>query len=248
MVQVIRPGAVGGVSQSTCPEDNVDDCVQAFLRLGPLVTSGAPRLHGQGQLKYWVCHDTNSATNPMVLINVAAPAAFGAHLRQGDTVFIRRTPGGPLTTVQMDTLGRLIVRGPDRGPFPARSNGPITIQLCPDETPPSTNDVGQEDCVALFQSMGADVTSGAARAHGQGQLKYWVCHHTGSASNPFVLINVAAPAAFGAHLRQGDIIFIRRTAGGPLTLVYLNSEGDLVIDGPDLGPFTARQGSPFATA
>src|SRR5207247_11399613 len=93
VVLVIRPGAVGGVSQSTCPEDNVDDCVQAFLRLGPLVTSGAPRLHGQGQLKYWVCHDTNSATNPMVLINVAAPAAFGAHLRLGDTVFIRRTPG-----------------------------------------------------------------------------------------------------------------------------------------------------------
>ena len=81
-----------------------------------------------------------------------------------------------------------------------------------------------DDCAALFRQLGPNVTSGAARMHGNGQLKYWVCHHTGSASNPFAFIHVAAPAAFGAHLRHGDIVFIRRAPGGPLTTVQLNGE------------------------
>src|SRR5205807_1019147 len=76
---------------------------------------------GRGQLKYWVCHHTGSASNPFVLINVASPAAFGAHLHHGDVVFIRRTPGGPLTTVELDANGQLLVNGPDQGPFPVRA-------------------------------------------------------------------------------------------------------------------------------
>lgn len=275
----------------------VDDCIALFRRLGPNVTSGAPRAQGNGQLKYWVCHHTESATNPFVLINVAAPAAFGGHLRHGDIVFIRRTPGGPLTTVQLNDQNQLIVSGPDSGPFPVRGdveiirrtaaaptaaagagptlqvgavlnfaivvantgNVPLTgltvsdqveanaataaIYLAGDvnsngvldvreiwtfgashtltqaevdsraggdgllvnvatadtnETPPKSAvasvpvvpaltisktvaSVGPSDvetnCPDLFQQLGPNVTSGAARAHGQGQLKYWVCHH-----------------------------------------------------------------------
>jgi uncharacterized repeat protein (TIGR01451 family) len=336
----------------------VDDCIALFRQLGPNVTSGAPRLKGKGQLKYRVCHHTGSETNPFVLINVAAPAAFGGHLRHGDLVFIRRTPGGPLTTVQLNAKNQLVVSGPDQGPFPTRrdyqivrqrasSNGtagvsfqvgdeirysivvantgnvaltgvtvtdqvenyaPTTPILVggdvnnndvldvgeiwqytstytltqedldnnaggdglltnvaiadSEETPPvsdsesvplapglsisktvsAVNDALEEaNCIALFQQLGADVTSGAARLHGKGQLKYWVCHHTGSATNPFVLINVAAPAAFGAHLRHGDIVFIRRTPGGPLTTVRLNAQGKLIVNGPDQGPFPVRK-------
>jgi len=336
----------------------VDDCIALFRQLGPNVTSGAPRERGRGQLKYWVCHHTGSATNPFVMINVAAPAAFGGHLRHGDIVFIRRSAGGPLTTVQLNSENQLVVSGPDKGPFPVKRNyeiirqrahsdglagvsfqvgdeiryaivvantgnvaltgltvtdqvenfAPTTPTLVSgdvnnngvldvgeiwqfistytltqadidnnaggdglltnvaiadtDQTPPvqdsesvplapglaisktvsAVNDVEEEaNCIALFQQLGAEVTSGAARAHGQGQLKYWVCHHTGSESNPFVLINVAAPAAFGGHLRHGDIVFIRRTPGGPLTTVRLNAQGDLVVSGPDQGPFPVRR-------
>src|SRR4029453_15504723 len=86
-----------------------------------------------------------------------------------------------------------------------------------------------EDCTSLFLQLGPNVTSGAPRAHGKGQLKYWVCHHTGSASSPFVLINIAAPAAFGGHLRHGDLVFIRRTPGGPLTTVELNAQNQLIV-------------------
>jgi uncharacterized repeat protein (TIGR01451 family) len=368
------PGGVGGVGgDSPTPELSIsktvvsvnqtpvaDDCISLFAALGADVTSGAPRARGRGQLKYWVCHETGSATNPFVLINVAAPAAFGGHLRHGDMVFIRRTPGGPLTTVELNDNNQLIVSGPDRGPFPIRKpanvqvirraaahahtdlggqsfqagdvinyqiavantgNVPLTGLTVTDqveanaavdatylsgdvnsngvldvgeiwqftasytltqadidtggggnglleniaiadtnETPPSDATasvplvaslsisktvaaVDQEhadNCLALFQQLGVDVTSGAARAHGQGQLKYWVCHHTGSETNPFVLINVAAPAAFGGHLRHGDIVFIRRTPGGPLTTVELDANGRLIVSGPDQGPFPVK--------
>lgn len=98
----------------------------------------------------------------------------------------------------------------------------------------------QDDCLALFAGLGVNTTSGAPRARGSGQVKYWVCHHTGSAGNPFVLINVAAPAAFGGHLRHGDIVFIRRTPGGPLTTVQLDASGQLLVNGPDPGPFPVK--------
>jgi uncharacterized repeat protein (TIGR01451 family) len=338
------------------------NCLALFATLGADVTSGAPRAHGEGQLKYWVCHHTGSASNPFVLINVAAPAAFGGLLRHGDVVFIRRTPGGPLTTVELGANGQLIVSGPDQGPFPVRGNHTLVRRPSPtaggatnvggllhagdqinytivvantgdinltgltvldqvesqaatsvtllsgdtngngnldageiwtftvsytltqadldsrgggngqldnvatattNETPPasaaaslvlpyqaslavtkSINSVGahavQDNCISLFTNLGPNVTSGAPRAHGRGQLKYWVCHHTGSASNPFVLINVAAPAAFGGLLRHGDVVFIRRTPGGPLTTVELDANGQLLVNGPDQGPFPVR--------
>src|SRR4051794_29728178 len=109
-------------------------------------------------------------------------------------------------------------------------------------TQTSTVDV---DCLNLFLKLGTNVTSGAARAHGQGQLKYWVCHHTGSAKNPFVSINVPGTAPFGPPPPHGDVVFIRRVAGGPVTTVQLRPDGPLLINGPDAGPFTARHGSPF---
>ncbi len=74
-----------------------------------------------------------------------------------------------------------------------------------------------------------NVTSGVAPAHGHGQTKYWVCHHTGSASHPWVLINVAGPAALGAHLRHGDEVFIRQTANGPVE-VEQEINGKIVIN------------------
>ena len=346
------------VSQAQVGSQIIEDCTALFRQLGPNVTSGAPRAHGKGQLKYWVCHHTGSASNPFVLIKVAAPAAFGGHLRQGDLVFIRRTPGGSLTTVELNAQNQLIVTGPDQGPFPVRGNfsiirrpasalsaaGPMSLQVgavlsfaivvantgnvpltgltvtdqveaniatsatfvsgdvngngildvgeiwtfsathtltqaevnsagggdglltnvataVTNETPPQTAIASapltprlaisktvasvaqtevESNCIALFQQLGADVVSGGPRAHGQGQLKYWVCHHTGSATNPFVMINVAAPAAFGAHLRRGDIVFIRRTPGGPLTTVELGANGQLIVSGPDQGPFPVR--------
>src|SRR5687767_8605960 len=101
-------------------------------------------------------------------------------------------------------------------PFPRVSISKTLVAVSQNQT--------VDDCIALFRNLGPNVTSGAPRDRGNGQLKYWVCHHTGSAANPFVMINVAEPAAFGGHLRHGDMVFIRRTPGGPLTTVQLNEQ------------------------
>jgi hypothetical protein len=127
---------------------------------------------------------------------------------------------------------------------PVKVSQPTTPPLVGGVKGSVTTPITKDDCLRLFQRLGANATSGAARAHGKGQLKYWVCHHTGSKKNPYVMINVAAPAAFGAHLRHGDIVFIRRTPGAPITTVRLDAKGRLVVDGDDAGPFSGRKGSP----
>ena len=72
------------------------------------------------------------------------------------------------------------------------------------------------------------VISPAARLHGNGQDKLFICHFTNSDTNPHNIIRVARPAAFGGHLRHGDIVFQRDTPTGPITIFFLNGNGRLV--------------------
>jgi hypothetical protein len=81
-----------------------------------------------------------------------------------------------------------------------------------------------QDCIQMFESMG--LTSPVKKNQGNGQDKFWVCHFTGSSTNPYVLILVAQPAAFGGHLRQGDMVLT--TNGGTTFGTFLNEQGQVV--------------------
>ncbi len=50
----------------------------------------------------------------------------------------------------------------------------------------------------------AGTAAGVAGAAVGGQAKVTICHATGSATNPFVRITVATPAAAMAHVRHQD--------------------------------------------
>lgn len=50
----------------------------------------------------------------------------------------------------------------------------------------------------------AGTAAGVAGAAAGGQAKVTICHATGSATNPFVKITVATPAAAMAHVRHQD--------------------------------------------
>jgi hypothetical protein len=84
------------------------------------------------------------------------------------------------------------------------------------------------DCLSEFRQM--NVTSPVTHSRGQGQDKFYVCHFTNSARNPHNLILVAAPAAFGGHLRHGDIVFsaTRDAQGLHITMYSLNASGQFV--------------------
>jgi hypothetical protein len=206
-----------------CPSNvpsQFQDCIQMFESMG--LTSPVKKNQGNGQQKFWVCHMTGSQTNPHVFILVAQPAAFGGHLRHGDLVFSSDSSGVPLVTFlqngQVVTL-RLSAMGTQ-----ANACAPASMTTPGSVPSPMTMPSGFQDCVAKFKSMG--LTSPVKKNQGNGQDKFWVCHFTGSSTNPYVLILVAQPAAFGGHLRQGDMVLT--TNGGTTFGTFLNEQGQVV--------------------
>jgi hypothetical protein len=210
-----------------CPSNvpsQFQNCIQMFESMG--LTSPVKHNHGNGQEKFWVCHFTGSQTNPEVFIQVAKPAAFGGHLRQGDLIFSSDSSGVPLVIFvqngQVVTL-RLTAMGSQANACAPTSMTPPAPMPGPTATPVPS---GFQDCITKFKSMG--LTSPVKNNQGNGQSKFWVCHFTGSSTNPFVLILVAEPAAFGGHLRQGDLVLT--TNGGMTFGTFLNEQGQVVTE------------------
>jgi hypothetical protein len=172
------------------------------LILASALPAAATPAGGEQDPEVTLCHATGSATNPYTQITVAASAAYNGHYRQhqdvgqGDII--------PPFTYQGETYSQRW----DAAGQATFHNGCTEPGTPEDPAGPGDHHEGEPK----DPGHPGDPHHPADPGNPGDEPKVTLCHATGSTTNPYVQITVAAAGAYDGHYRQhqdlgqGDII------------------------------------------